>query len=99
MATVRTELKGHDARISSLHGRVGEIQVNQGNQQIEIRVMAKEVEEARKDIDEAKKGLEKRINELQTNFDKKFETLTAAVKWGTMAMIALIGILIPLVLN
>lgn len=99
LGVIENELKNHDARISSLHGRLGEVQVQQANQQTEIKVVAKEVEEARADIDESKKELRKAISDVQVSFDKKFESLTNAVRWGTGSMIALIGVLLTILLQ
>lgn len=106
IAEMRTELRSHDSRISSIHGRLGEVQVEQATQKTEIKVLSKEVDEAREDIRDANKKLDdldtkfdKKMGEMQDGFDKKFESLTNAVKWGTMAMIGLIGVLLPLLLK
>jgi peptidoglycan hydrolase CwlO-like protein len=106
MATVKTKLESQDSRITSLHGRVGEVQIQQSDQQAAIKVLGHEIGEAREDIGEVRRQIhelsdnfDNRMEKAQESFDRKFESLTNAVKWGTMAMIALIGILMPILLK
>lgn len=121
IARLEQQLDSHNSRISSLHKRLGEVQVTMTDEHAKVSVLANEVEEARTDIAEMRKetreslsSLKKDTNEslgsikrenseaskaLQTSFDKKFETLTGAVRWGTGALLAAIGVMIPLLLN
>jgi predicted nucleic acid-binding Zn-ribbon protein len=121
IAKLEQEMINHDQRISGIHRRLGEVQINQGDAERKVAVMAKEVEEARCDIADSKKDLTKSIEDLQRSstkaiedqqkvanermlamqisFDKKFETLTGAVRWGTGAVIAAIGVMVPLLLQ
>lgn len=104
IARMEQTLESHNDRITSLHKRLGETQMAQGDQHTELKVIATELEEARSDIEESKKELTSAIKsardeqhaaveKMQENFDHKFETLTTAVRWGTGSLITLIGIL------
>lgn len=115
---IESTLDSHNSRISGLHKRLGEVQVQQGDQHTEIKVIGKEMEEARKDIEESKRELTNTIGAVRTElnstinstaqgqsdatkqlsdrFEKKFETLTTAVRWGTGTLITLIGILLAI---
>lgn len=104
---IESTLDSHNSRISGLHKRLGEVQIQQGDQHTEIKVIGKEMEEARKDIEESKQELTSTISttataqseatkQLADRFEKKFETLTTAVRWGTGTLITLIGILLAI---
>jgi septal ring factor EnvC (AmiA/AmiB activator) len=66
-------LQSHDDRIGSLHKRIGEIQVTQGDQKTEIKVLSNEVKEARTDIHDAKDELGREIRDGSKSFDQRLE--------------------------
>lgn len=93
---LENEIKNHDARLTSLHKRVGEVQIENGDVKTKQAVLQGEIGEARDDIAELKTHVDVSFKEQQSRFDKKFETLTTAVRWGTGTMVALIGILLTI---
>lgn len=107
LAVMDTKLKGHDARITSLHGRVGESQVMLSNQKAQLGVIGREVEELREDQNDFKKEVKETLAEMRTefkesqqkmteDFNEKFAALTTTAKWGTGTMIAALGVLLTL---
>jgi len=75
IAKIEQVLESHNERLKSIHGRLGEVQVYQGSQQVEIKVISKEVEEARSDIADSKRELGKAIRDMQANFDGQVDKM------------------------
>ena len=107
IAVIRRDIEGHDKRISSLHSRVGEAQIAIADQSADIKVIKREVEETKEDVKEFKdefgrvtremrESNDRALKAIRDDFNKKFETLTSAARWGTGTMIAALGILITL---
>jgi hypothetical protein len=92
---VNEKMRGFDSRISSLHGRVGEVQV----QMADVKVIKREVEETKEDLQDFKEEFGRVTKEMRDNFDKKFETLTSAARWGTGTMIAALGVLVTILVR
>lgn len=99
IARMEQEISSHNDRIKSLHGRVGEVQVKQGNQEADLKVIKREVEETKEDFKEFRTTFKETTDEIRTEFNNKFATLTGAVRWGTGTMIALIGVLLTILLQ
>lgn len=99
IARLEQEMRSHDDRIRSLHGRVGEVQVKQGNQETDLKVIKREVEETKEDLKEFKDDFRETTDAIRHEFNAKFATLTGAVRWGTGTMIALIGVLLTILLQ
>lgn len=73
--------------------------MDMGGLKSDLAVAQNEINEARRDISELKEHVDESFKGMQEKFDKKFETLTNAVRWGTGAMIALIGVLLTILAN
>lgn len=99
LAVVKNEIKHHDERLKSLHKRVGEVQVENGGIKTDLAVLEDQVKEARGDISNLSKHVDRSFEKMQQQFDRKFENLIAAVRWGTGTMVALIGVLITILVK
>lgn len=99
VAVIENTIGSHNDRITSLHGRVGEAQVQISGQTADIKLIKKEVEDSKEDFKEFKEKFDKTITEMRRDFDKKFETLTTAARWGTGTMITALGVLVALLVK
>lgn len=93
MGAVNERIRQAELRLTANHDSIATLRNGFASQDTKIEVIAKEVEEARTDIEEVKTSLNKSLEEVKEGFDKKFENLITSVRWGTTALIGLIGVL------